>query len=269
MQKKALSVQSLACHGKCSLTEALPLISAKGISLSVLPSVLLSTHTGGFGSPARFDTTEFLVSSIEHWKRENIKFDGAYVGYLADVKQGDLILENLENLINENPLILVDPVMGDKGKLFSGIGEDYPEMLLKLCRKADIITPNITESFLLCKEEYNADPTLDELTKLAKKLYKLTSAVVLITGVEVGEKIGVLFYDGEKTELISAEKQPLNFHGTGDLFASFLFAEVLRGVEIKKSAENACDFVSKSISDTISAGTEEKNGLLFEKRLLL
>lgn len=266
-QKTGLSVQSLACHGKCSLTEALPIVSACGISLSVLPTVLLSTHTGGFSAPVKVDITEFLGKSIEHFCAEKIKFDGVYTGYFADKNQIDLFTGRLDSLKKENALVLVDPVLGDNGKFFSGIDDSFLNSMLKLCKIADVILPNITEAYFLCGEDYKETSTEDELLSLAVKLYNLTQAKVVITGVQKGEKIGVLIFDGDNAELILNNKISAHFHGTGDMFASLIFAGLLNGKTLKQSVKKAHKFVAKSISETVKNKVSEKNGINFESNL--
>ncbi len=265
MQKTALSVQSLACHGKCSLTEALPIISSKKISLSVLPTVLLSTHTGGFGTPAKIQTNKFLVSTIKHFKENKIEFDGIYTGYFASPQQAEALENALPCLAKPNALILVDPVMGDNGRLFSGITEDFFARLLQLCKKADVITPNITEAYLLCGKKYKECPSLEELKGIALELNQLTGAKAVITGVEHRGKIGVLIFDGADCKLILTPKLPKNFHGTGDMLASLIFAYLLKQKNLTRAVKSACNKVSKAIKHSQKA--EERDGLLFEKYL--
>ena len=261
---KALSVQSLSGFGKCSLTEALPVISACGISLSVLPTVLLSTHTGGFSTPKRLDTTEFLKDAIEHYKAENIKFGGIYTGYFAETSQIEYLTNQIDNITEENRLVLVDPVLGDKGKFFSGITEEFLEKMLDLCKKADVILPNITESYLLCNEEYKEKPTEGELLNLAVKLYNITKAKVIITGVEKVNKIGALIFDGENGEFVYSKKVSAHFHGTGDIFSSVVFSLLLRGKTLSRAVLMAEKFILKAINKTVSNNTQENEGIDFE-----
>ncbi len=266
-QKTALSVQSLSCHGKSSLTEALPIISAEGISLSVLPTVLLSTHTGGFGTPARCETDNFLKDSLEHFKEENIRFDGIYTGYFSKTSQIDLIKNSLKELIREKTFVLVDPVLGDNGKLFNGITEDFTEKMIDLCKEADVITPNVTEAFLLTTENYCEDYTEYDIISLSFKLYEKTKAKIIITGIEIENKIGVCVFDGENTRFIYSKKLPDAFHGTGDIFASLIFSSVLKGMALNKAVKRASVFIAKAIKKTVATEYEERNGLSFEELL--
>ncbi len=264
MQKCALTIQSLACHGKCSITEALPLISAQGISLSVLPTVILSTHTGGFNQPARLDTTQFLSEAIAHFEEQDITFDGIYTGYFASKAQIELANESIEGLKKKNCLVLVDPVLGDNGRLFSGLTEGFKDEMLKLCRKADIIVPNITEACLLCEVPYNPDFTMAEIEALAKLLHSKTNATVVITGVKRETEIGALCFNGKSIAFIGSQIQPQSFHGTGDIFSSLLFAGLLNGADLENTVKKATDFISLAIKNTISQVYTEKNGVNFE-----
>lgn len=265
-QKTALSVQSLACHGKCSLTEALPIISSDGISLSVLPTVLLSTHTGGFGIPVKADIAEFFEDALKHFQKEKIFFDGIYTGYFGSIDQIFTFTNLIENLKKKSSVVLVDPVLGDNGKLFNGISESFVGAMSKLCKSADIITPNLTEAYLLCGEKFREETTIDDVIKLSVKLYNLTNAFVIITGIENKRKISVSMFDGEKIKFLNSRKIGVSFHGTGDAFTSVVFAEILNGNTVYKSVRKAMDFVSKAIKKT---NGNERDGLKFEKLLSL
>lgn len=266
-QKNALSIQSLACHGKCSLTEAMPIISSCGISLSVLPTVLLSTHTGGFSTPQKLDTTEFLINSVEHYKSQKIKFDGVYTGYFSSAEQIDFVANQIDFIKKGSAMVLVDPVLGDNGKFFGGIDEGFLNNMLKLCKTADVITPNVTEAYLLCKETYKENPTEDELLSLAIKLYNLTKASVVITGVQKSCKIGALVFDGENAEFILKRKKSAYFHGTGDIFASVIFAYLFKGKTLKQAVSKAEKFILKALEKTLVSNFDERNGIEFESVL--
>ncbi len=263
-QKNALSVQSLACHGKCSLSEALPIISSFGISVSVLPTVLLSTHTGGFGKPQKLDTTEFFGNTMEHFKEQNISFDGIQTGYFSDKSQIELFRKNLSFLKKQKGILLVDPVLGDKGSLFKGLSEDLFEEMLKLCQIADVITPNLTEAYLLSGTEYTENPTDEDIIDLCLNLYDKTKAQVIITGIERNKKIATVIYNGEKIKYIYCKRINKHFHGAGDIFSSYLFALLLKGKKLEKAAKKSTKFILKAIKNTIKQKSDEKNGISFE-----
>lgn len=267
-QKTVVSIQSLACHGKSSLTEALPILSAAGLAVSVLPTTVLSTHTGGFGTPAKTELTPFLKEALKHWFDNNISFDSVYCGYCATTEQLQILQENIGNLCRENGIIIVDPVMGDNGKFFSGITKDFARHMLSLCKKADVIVPNITEACLLCESEYKTDFTENEIRELLLKLYNITSASVVITGVSFdSDAIGAGICENGHITFIYSKKQPQSFHGTGDIFASVLTASLLKGDSLKTAVGTAADFVSRAIEKTVTADFDEKEGIAFEELL--
>lgn len=264
-QKTVVSIQSLACHGKCSLTEALPILSAAGLSVSVLPTTVLSTHTGGFGTPATAELTVFLKKALKHWQDNGIKFDGVHCGYCANTEQLKLLEENICYLCREDGVIIVDPVMGDKGKFFSGITEDFVGAMLQLCQKADIIVPNITEACFFCNREYKENLDENEIKELILKLYEITGTRVVITGVSFNSgTIGAAICEDGNTDFVYSKKHPQNFHGTGDIFVSVLMARILKGEDLKTAAKTAADFVSLSIERTASQKSSECDGVYFE-----
>ena len=151
--KRILTIQDISCVGQCSLTVALPIISACGIECAILPSAVLSTHTGGFTNFTFRDLTEDIPAIRKHWEDENIKFDAVYTGYLGSVKQMDYVSEIMESLLKEGGLKIVDPAMADNGKLYTGFNMDFVKAMAGLCTKADIILPNITEAAFMTDSE--------------------------------------------------------------------------------------------------------------------
>lgn len=267
-QKKVVSIQSLACHGKCSLTETLPILSAAGFAVSVVPTKVLSTHTGGFGAPATAELTPFIKETLKHWQDNGIKFDGVHCGYCADTEQLQILKDNIGNLCCQEGVIIVDPVMGDNGKFFSGIGKEFVGQMLSLCKKADIIVPNITEACFLCKRDYEENLDQNEIRELLFKLYEITGAKVVITGVSFNsETIGAAICEDENITFIYSKRYPENFHGTGDIFASVLMAQVLKGNGLKTAAKTAADFVSRCIERTASKESFRREGVVFEELL--
>ena len=267
-QKTVLAIEDMTCFGKCSLTEALPVISAAGISLSVLPTALFSTHTGGYGSPETADLSGFLKPAINHWVENKITFDGVYCGYFSEISQIEIIKENIKTLCKRDGIIIVDPVMGDGGKLYNGITADFPEKMLCLCRMADVIVPNVTEACLLCGTDYKENYDEEFICELANRLHEMTGADVVITGVEtIPKKIGVAVLSNGEYSLLQKEKTEGKFHGTGDIFASLLTAELINGENLKTAAEKCAEFVSLCIKETVNENIDERQGLCFEKAL--
>ncbi len=229
--------------------------------MSVLPTALLSTHTGSFGTPERLSTKDFLENTLKHFLAEDITFDGFYTGYFAEINQIGCFSSNLDRLKKEKAFLLVDPVLGDKGRLFSGITEDFVGAMLSLCKRADVITPNVTEACLLCGEKYCEALEENAIIDLCLRLYDITHAKIIITGIEFGDKIGVSIFDGEKIKFVYTKKLKQSFHGTGDIFASLVFANVLKGNSLEGSVKKAVKFISKAISKT---DAPEREGLEFE-----
>lgn len=269
MQKKIVAIHDISGFGRCSLTVALPLLSATGIQTAVIPTAVLSTHTGGFKNQTFHDLTSDIEPIAEHWKRENIDFDAIYTGYLCSPTQVCAVISAMEHIKNNSNLLITDPVMGDNGKLYSGFSLSYVSYMLRLCQKADIITPNITEACLLTGIAFkDKDYGEDYVEKLLLKLYSLTNAKIILTGVCFDErKIGVAIFDEGEISYIFAEKQPVSFHSTGDIFASVLSASILNGRSLKASAQIAVNFVSLCIKSTIEQKSDKRYGVNFEENI--
>ena len=253
--------------GKCALTVALPVISAMGVESAVLPTAVLSTHTA-FPSPAFRDLTEDMAAMADHWQKMGITFDCIATGYLGSEQQVAAVLSVYEKF---GSFLLVDPVMGDNGKLYSRITESFTEKMKDLCRRAQVVVPNVTEACCLagvapvgeCDEEF-AKVLLEKLTSLCK-------GTVLITGVSFGEKIGVAGRVGGNGEFFSysREKLPRGFHGTGDIFAAVLAACVTLGKDWLQAAAVATDYTWETIRATIEEDADPRMGVCFEKTLHL
>lgn len=263
--KRIVTVQDISCIGKCSLTVALPIISAMGIEASIIPTAVLSTHTA-FKNFTFCDLTDEIQKISDHWKSENIEFDGIYTGYLGSFKQIDLMSSFFDEF-GKN-LIFVDPCMADNGKLYSGFTQDYTVAMAKLCKKADIIVPNITEACLLVGEKYpGEDYDVSFIENLIKKLALLGANKIILKGVSYKKgQCGVLTYDtatGAKSEYFH-ELVPVKFHGTGDIFASVAFGALIRGMCLEKAVELAADFTVLSIKNTVMHKDYNWYGVDFE-----
>lgn len=269
-EKKILTIQDISCVGQCSLTVALPVISAMGIETAILPSAILSTHTGGFTGYTFHDLTEDLPAIKEHWKKENIKFDAFYTGYVGSVKQLEYISDIMDELRNPDSKIIVDPVMGDKGKLYPGFEPSFAKEMAKLCKKADVIVPNLTEAAFMLDEEYiESGHTKEYIERILKKLLGLGCKNALLTGVSLEKgKLGVAAIDGAtgKVSYYFRDLYPGMFHGTGDVFASSFAGAMVLGKTIEQAAKIAVDFTVNAIAKTIN----DKNhwyGVKFELAL--
>lgn len=264
-QKRLTAINDISCLGKCSITVSLPIISCVGIETSVIPTVLLSTHTGGFKNNASLLLDDMIISIASHWKSEGVSTDAVYTGYICNKNQIESVIKAVGMISKPETVIITDPVMADHGRLYSGFSSDFPEYMLKLCRLADIITPNITEAALLAGIPYEQAGTEEYIEKLLKILYEKTGAVTVITGVSFDEnRMGAAVFDGNKTEYVFSAKRPYVYHGTGDIFSSVLSAGVVLGKSVKDAAQIAADFVCKCIEITVENGTEERFGVDFE-----
>lgn len=267
-QKRVMAVHDISCFGRCSLTVALPVLSAAGIETSVIPTAVLSTHTGGFQGYTFRDLTDDIPDIASHWKSLGLKFDGIYTGYLGSYEQLELVSNLFDTFGGNSPLIFVDPVMADNGVLYPAFRPDFPKGMLRLCRKADVVVPNLTEAALLLGEPYREGPyTKEYIERMLKKLSDTGPRRVVLTGVYFDEKsLGCAAYDRETGETGYALAQRIEgyYHGTGDVFASALLGALLRGFSLADAARAATDFTVGSIARTHAAGTDVRFGVNFE-----
>ena len=268
--KRIITVQDISCVGKCSLTVALPVISAMGVEACVLPTAVLSTHTAFKGFTFR-DLTQDISKITDHWKNEKITFDAIYTGYLGSFEQLELMHKLIDDFGSGSTLTIVDPCMGDNGSLYSGFTPEFAKAMAELCSKANVIVPNMTEACFMLgipyqKSGYNNDYIEDILHRLAE----LGAQKIVLKGVSFDDKkIGIASFDSE-TEKINwyfHEKMPQNFHGTGDIFASVLTGALVRGKSLEQAYHLAADFVVDSIKCTLSHADYNWYGVDFETAL--
>ncbi len=266
--KKIVSVQDISCYGQCSLTVALPVLSAYGVETAILPSGILSTHTGGFTGFTYHDLTEEMPLIVDHWKKENITFDAIYTGYIGDARQFEII-KGMRSMLNEGGLLIVDPAMADHGKLYPALTPDIVEGMKGIVREADLILPNLTEAAFLLDEAYQESYTEEEITAMLKKLADMGPATVILTGVSFEEgKIGAAAYDKAtgKITAYQTDKQEKSYHGTGDIFSSVLIADLVNGLSMEETLKDACEFIVDAIQATVD-DPSHNYGVKFEKVL--
>ena len=264
---KILTIQDISCYGQCSITVALPILSAYGHETAILPSAVLSTHTSGFKDYTVHDLSDESPSILNHWKKEGIKFDCLYVGYLGDRRHFDYVRTIKKELLKEDAPLVLDPVMGDKGKLYPAFNAEYVEGMKLLLKEADIIIPNITEASLLTGLPYKDKYDKDYIMSLLKGLRELTGAIIILTGVSYKEDTtGVVVYDYNyryfEHDLIHKD-----YHGTGDIYASTFIGNYLKGLGVYKSAAIAAEFVYRSIQNTMD-DPSHPYGVKFEPLLV-
>ena len=250
--KKVLTIQDISCVGQCSLTVALPIISACGLETCVLPSAVLSTHTAGFTGYTFRDLTEDMPSIKEHWVKEGIQFDAIYTGYLGSTKQIDYVADIFEATASKNGVKIVDPAMADNGKLYYGFDMDFVESMKGLCAKADYVMPNITEACFLTGVEYKEEYDRTYVDLLLDKLTALGCKNIIFTGIsyEAG-KTGVVVLENGEYSYYEHDFLDGSCHGTGDIYASAFTGALLNGKTAFDAAKIAADYTVLCIKETM------------------
>ena len=266
--KRILSVQDISCIGKCSLTVALPIISAMGVECAILPTAVLSTHTVFRGFTFR-DLTEDLNGIIDHWVNEGFGFSAVYTGYLGSQEQIETVARLFDTY--KESYRVVDPVMGDNGKLYPGFNEDFAKKMAGLCAKADIILPNMTEAAFMLGIPYPGSEHSETYVKdILMKLSALGPRLAALTGVSFEEnKLGVMAYDREADEFFyyARERIPASFHGTGDIFASAFTGALAECGDYKEALRVAADYTVECITLTLQNPDHVGYGVEFERAI--
>lgn len=264
---KILTVQDISCVGQCSLTVALPILSACGIETCILPSAVLSTHTAGFKGYTFRDLTEDMPAINAHWKNEGIKFQAIYTGYLGSAKQIEYVKNLADSVLEKDGLLIVDPAMADNGKLYPGFDLAFVAEMKGLCARADFVIPNLTEACLLTDTEYKTEYDKAYIEEILQKLTALGAKTVIFTGVSYKEDTtGVVVYENGNYAYYEHEKLPNGCHGTGDIYASAFVGALTRGKTAYQSAKISADYTVSCIRAT----AEEENhwyGAKFEPLL--
>lgn len=265
--KRILTVQDISCVGQCSLTVALPILSACGIETAILPSAVLSTHTAGFTDFFVRDLSMDMPAISAHWKKEGIAFDCIYTGYLGSKEQIDYVLALFADNLLPGGLKVVDPAMGDNGKLYPAFDEDYANAMKRLIAVADVGIPNITEAAYLTGMEYREQYDEDYVHELCGKLCALGCKSVVLTGVSYEpETIGVAVYENGEMKYYRHQRIAKGSHGTGDIYASAFVGAWLRGKDKFTAASIAADYTVECILAT-QDDPEHWYGVKFEPEL--
>lgn len=268
IMKRIVTIQDISCFGKCSLTVALPIISAMGIETAVIPTAVLSTHTGeGFKNYTFRDLTSDIPAIADHWKSMDLKFDALYTGYLGSPEQVEIVSDFFNDFGREDNVIIVDPVLGDAGKLYAGFTADFVEKMKKLCAKADFIIPNMTEVSFLLGIPYTDKYDEDYIKNALRRLAELGCRVPVITGVNYDDrKQGAAAYDSENDRFYFSFDKNVNyrFHGTGDIFSSVFTGACALGMDIQQCLDIAVKFTLDCIEATVPNLEEMWYGSCFE-----
>ena len=265
--KRVLAMHDISCVGRCSLTVALPIISAAGIETSVLPTAVLSTHTGGFKNFTLHDLTSEMPKIDAHWRELGEEFDAIYTGFLCSREQMEITAELMD--AHPEAMRIIDPVMGDNGQLYTIFDDDFVEGMTEFSSKADVISPNMTEAALLLKEKYTEGPyTKAQIEECLLKLHeKLGVKKIVLTGVYLDDReLGAACYDANSgnVEFALTENVEGTYHGTGDVFASVLSAAIVRGMNLTEAAHAAAVTTCEAIKITHAKATDPKYGVDFE-----
>ncbi len=265
--KRILTVQDISCLGKCSLTVALPIISAMGVECTILPTAVLSTHTM-FQNFTCKDLTDQIRPITDHWKQEQVEFDAIYTGYLGSFEQIDLMKELFTRFKTSRTLTFVDPAMADNGKLYPAFDEAFARHMGTLCGQADMVVPNITEACFMTGEAYREEYDENWVRQLLEKVAELGAGLTLLTGVSLSEgKTGVMGYDRRTGEYFNYQhdRLPISYHGTGDIFSSTCVGALATGKTPAEAAAIAADYTRRCIELTLQDPAKPWYGVNFEQ----
>jgi pyridoxine kinase len=250
--KRLLTIQDISCVGQCSLTVALPILSACGHETAILPSAVLSTHTSGFTGFTFRDLVEDMPAIGAHWQKEGIRFAAVYTGYLGSVGQVDYVRHIMRNTLEDGGLRIVDPAMADNGKLYPLFGQDYVEAMKALCFESDILLPNITEACYLTDMEYRAEYDESYIRDLLAALRREGAKTVVLTGVSYEPATtGVVVLEGEEITYYRHRRLPQSCHGTGDVYASAFVGALMNGISAPCAAAIAADYTVACMENTV------------------
>ncbi len=266
--KRIITLQDISCVGRCSITVALPILSAMGVECGILPTAVLSTHTM-FKTFTCKDLSDQIEPISDAWEKEEITFDGIYTGYLASGSQCRQICQFFDRFANGDNLVLVDPAMADNGKPYAAFDSSFPAEMAKVCAKADIILPNITEASLLTGMDYRTEYGPDYVRSLLEKLLELGCKTAVLTGVSYEpDQLGVAYLDRSGKEFSYFTRRcPQSFHGTGDLYSSTVLGGLMRGLDLGDALALAADFVVVCIEATAASSSARWYGVEFESQI--
>lgn len=266
-QKKIAVINDFCGFGRCSLTVSLPVISALKVQCCPLPTSIFSNHTG-FESFYYTDYTEHMDAYMEEWAKLELSFDGILTGFLGSPEQVGIVRRFLERFKEKNTIAVVDPVMGDYGKLYSTYSPDLARQMKGLVPYADILTPNLTEACILTGTEYRADLGEEALAGMCEKLCEMGPKKIVISGLERGESLENFVYEEGKAPVRVLEHKVGGFRsGTGDVFSSILAADVVNGVELTEAVRHASAFIARVLRRTLELDLPRTDGICFEEFL--
>lgn len=250
--KRILTIQDISCVGQCSLTVALPILSACGLETAILPSAVLSTHSVGFRDFTFRDLTEDIPAIQHHWQQEGIRFQAVYTGYLGSARQIEMVQDICRNLLVPGGKKIVDPAMADRGELYPVFDMDFVQEMKKLVGEGDIVLPNITEASLLTDTEYREEYDEEYICGLVAGIHRLGGGTVVLTGVSYdAHSTGVLVSEQGKQTYYRHELLDRGCHGTGDVYASSFVGAYMHGKTVPEAARIAADYTLACIKNTL------------------
>lgn len=266
-QKKIAAINDYSGFGRCSIAVELPIISALKVQCCPVPTSILSNHTG-FESFFFKDFTDSMQEYINEWKKLDLHFDGICTGFLGSHRQIAIVEGFFESFKTDDNKIIIDPVMGDYGKIYPTYTKETCQEMKKLIKYADIITPNLTEACILTDEEYNVLCSNQDLLRIARKLSDMGPEKIVITGIQRGQFIANYCYEkGKEGYMIKSMKVGTQRSGTGDIFAAIIAADAVNGVNFHESVRKASSFIKKCILKSIELDIPVTDGVCFEELL--
>lgn len=266
--KRIVTLQDISCVGRCSITVALPVISAMGVECGILPTAVLSTHTM-FKTFTCKDLSDQISPISDAWEHEKITFDAIYTGYLASAEQCNQVCEFFDRFANDDNLVFVDPAMADNGRLYPAFDSGFPSRMAKVCERADIILPNITEACLLTGMPYKTSYDEGYIRELLEKLLELGCKTAVLTGVSFEKgRLGVVYLNQNGRDFSYFTKHcPQSYHGTGDLYSSTVLGGLMRGLNLGSALSLAADYVVACIEATATAENARWYAVEFESKI--
>ena len=264
LQKKAAVINDLSCFGRCSLTVTLPILSAMKVQCCPVPTAIFTNHTG-YPSYAWTDYTDHLDDFICEWRKLGLRFDAIATGFLGSIRQIDFVCRFLDAFRDEDTLVAVDPVMGDDGKLYATYDNELAEAMRRLLDVADILTPNLTEAYVLADLPFNPNTDDAELSELCERLAERHARNIVISGIERGDDLLNAIYEKGKAPVFQSQRKiGCERCGTGDVFFSVILGNAVNGIPFEESVRRASAFISKAMEHTSKLGIHEEDGLAFE-----
>lgn len=270
--QRIAAIHDLSGFGRVSLAVVIPILSTMGIQVCSLPTAVLSTHTGGFKNYRIIDLTDYMEGHIAHWKEIGIDFDCIYSGFLGSIRQMDIISRFINDFAKEDTLVVVDPVLGDGGKLYSSMNQAMVKEMRSYIKRADLITPNYTEVLFLL-DEPNTEEVNDDLIKsYLRRLVDMGPKTVIITSVPVEKpknSTNVIAYNQDDGRFwkVRCDYIPAYFPGTGDVFTSVVVGSLLQGDSLPIALDRAVQFITAAIRASYGHNYPQRNGIMLERVL--